>query len=121
MITEPSLKLAAISLTFSLFYAGICSWTQGRPDYAVTSSMEVYFDIAVSAGVIVANLLFCVAGIMVIVLHGWLAALGFGGFVLLGGLLLRLTVIMGFLFPPISLWLCNAAAVFFCIKAWFEK
>jgi hypothetical protein len=75
----------------------------------------------VSIGVILANLLFCAVGIMILLWYGWLTALGFVVFVIIGSLFLRLTIIAGFLLPPISLWLSNAAAVFFLVRTLLER
>ena len=119
LTTTPALQLAAESLVFSSFYAWICS--EVLRSNVAESVFEVYFDLLVSIGIIVSSLVWIATMIIAIVSHGWLAGLAIAGFVVLGSVFLRFTIIMGFLFPPISLWLWNAAAVFFCIRAWFER
>jgi hypothetical protein len=122
IITEPSTYPLAISLTFASFYAYICAWTHARPDFYIGgNTLERCFTSLVSIGVILEKLLFCAVAITILVWHGWLTALAFVAFIMLGFLLLRLTIIAGFLFPPLSLWVCNVAALFFFIKTLFER
>ena len=86
-----------------------------------TSALEAYFDLLTNIGIIVSKLVWIATVIVAIVSHDWWAGLGVAAFVFTGSLLLRFTIIMALLFPPISLWLWNIAAVIFCIRAWFER